>query len=283
MSNLITYSILQYNHSLLLGEVVNIGVLFYFPQEKTIKFVYNKPQRPKSIYPNFDSTTFNRYIRVIESRVKQFKNDLHSEISLLKGFNEFINNHILKEDATALQFTPAQQIINTFDSSQEAIHAYSNLFLPMVLTTKPAEKESDKHIVKGFESLIRKSPVAWAKFEKKPKLKHNDIELVFDLSWKNGSTNLIKALSFDLTDKFQIQRKTAEYCSYLGWFKNYSLLHNTRFDLLISQPKNKQLFQAYNKAQEMLTETQAPLKLITPAELKRYSEYAIEELIKQNN
>ena len=62
MNKVLTYSILQYKHSLLLGEAINIGVLFYFPEENHLEFAYGTSTRARAIYEDFDTTLFNSLI-----------------------------------------------------------------------------------------------------------------------------------------------------------------------------------------------------------------------------
>jgi hypothetical protein len=51
MNKSIIYSILQYKHSLALGEILNVGILFYFPEEKQFEFALGDASRLKAIYP----------------------------------------------------------------------------------------------------------------------------------------------------------------------------------------------------------------------------------------
>jgi hypothetical protein len=62
MSNYFTYSVLQYKHSLALGEILNVGILFYFPDDGCFEFINGDGSRVKSVYPDFDNSLFNGYL-----------------------------------------------------------------------------------------------------------------------------------------------------------------------------------------------------------------------------
>ena len=53
MKNVFAYSILQYRHSLALGEALNVGIVFAFPEFKKYTFKYAHSHRLRLIYPGF--------------------------------------------------------------------------------------------------------------------------------------------------------------------------------------------------------------------------------------
>lgn len=50
----LTYNILQYKHSQLPGEALNVGILFFFGPEETPHFVTGNFHRVKAAYADFD-------------------------------------------------------------------------------------------------------------------------------------------------------------------------------------------------------------------------------------
>ena len=53
-----TYSLLQYHHSQLLGEVINIDLIVYFPDSSRLEFVYpEKLLRLRYAYPSVPEKT----------------------------------------------------------------------------------------------------------------------------------------------------------------------------------------------------------------------------------
>lgn len=129
MNSYLTYSVLQYKYSIVLGESLNVGILFYFPEENFLEFVSGDGNRVKAIYPDFDTSLFNGYIKLIKSNV--FKHvDLFNEKPFDSDFAKFIHKYILAEDAAGLIFHKPVNIKNVFADRQEAINEFSKLLLP---------------------------------------------------------------------------------------------------------------------------------------------------------
>ena len=69
-----TYSILKYQHSALLGESLNIGVLIYFPFEDKFVFKYSRNlSRVKAVYEVVSEKTIKHYLFQIENSIKNLR------------------------------------------------------------------------------------------------------------------------------------------------------------------------------------------------------------------
>ena len=136
MSNYLTYSILQYKHNLSLGESLNVGILFYFPDENIFEFVSGDGSRAKAIYPDFDNSLFNSYLKTIIDKVK-----IQSEVIKVSpngiDFLKFIHSNILGEDAAGLIFREPSLVKNVFENRKIAVEEFSKLLLPVILVEKP--------------------------------------------------------------------------------------------------------------------------------------------------
>ena len=67
-----TYALLQYHHSQVLGEVLNIGLVVYFPDHNKLDFIYpNKLIRLKFAYPDVPEKTIKSYFKYFQSRVDE--------------------------------------------------------------------------------------------------------------------------------------------------------------------------------------------------------------------
>ncbi len=130
MSNLFSCSILQYHHSQLLGESLNVGMLFYFADEPHLYFTTGNINRVKAAYPNFDITLFNAVVRSIRSKLVFARQShlVHESKTFL--FKDYIFDNILAADAIALQFSEPVAAVNSFGSPREAIESYTRIFLP---------------------------------------------------------------------------------------------------------------------------------------------------------
>src|SRR6266516_1915982 len=156
-----TYSVLQYRHSLVLGEAINVGILFQFPTEEKLEFVSGNAYRLKSIYPNFDHTVYNYLIKSIEKKIKEGNESLFRSLNAKSDFKRYINSAILSEDATVLQFQEPVNVLNNrgnigkSDRIEKIVDEFTKLLLHEVIIKKPEIIRHNEHfLIKKFTSYI---------------------------------------------------------------------------------------------------------------------------------
>lgn len=288
MNKHFSYSILQYKHSLTLGEVLNVGVLFHFPSSEHtrdhIEFVFGNGYRAKSIYPHFDTSLFNSFLKTINKKIVD-ANNLYQAEALNEGFREFIHKYILAEDASALQFTEPFSVVNSFKNNGQAVKSFSEFLLPGIVTEHPKiTKHNEAFIVRKYLGYIfenhNKEDVQDKLIKNKIITNENGVNLKFEIAWQNGSLNLVKPVSFDLNNTLSIQNKAAEIKGYLEWFTETAKKDNLNFDFLIAKPQNRSLYKIYDTCLKSIDETKAPKRLFVDNEWEEYSEYTFEQLSK---
>jgi hypothetical protein len=136
------YSILQYKHSELLGEAINIALLVYFPSSKKIEFITGNAQRIKNIYPEFNLPFFETVLKKITHKVQSLKEQLSLQNIAINDFDEFLHQNVLAEDATVLQFTRSNTVAQRNEFAEQLIDTYADLFLP---DRKKNPKSKPKH------------------------------------------------------------------------------------------------------------------------------------------
>jgi hypothetical protein len=291
MNNSFTYSVLQYRHSLVLGEAINVGILFEFPSSEKLEFVSGNAQRLKAIYPDFDPTVYNYLIKSIERKLKEEGETLFHHHNFKTDFKRYLHSAILPEDATVLQFQDPVSVLadkgETYEvrSIGDTVEVFSNLLLPGIITKKPeVVRHNENFLIKRFTGYLLPHPGLEKRIKRNTVIKTNvnksEIELKFDFSWENGSTNFIKPVSFDLTEERAILDKSLVNYGYLNLLGDYAKDNNYRFDFFISKPHDRKLYKSYDNAIGLLNQAEAPKRLITEEDLKDYSEEAIESLSK---
>lgn len=279
ISDKITYSTLQYKHNLILGEVVNVGILFYFHEDKVFEFAHGDYTRPKLIYPSFDSNLFNAYLKEI---VNTLKRDvlLFAELENRVQISDYIKSNILAPDAAGLVFCEPVTIENFFKTRVEAIQEYSKLLLPGINTGKPKlQKHNENFIIRKFNNYIfSKEPKIEEKFEKDILVKTKYFKIKFDLSWSSITQKSLKPISFDYDDESSIQNKAATFHSFFLDLKHYSEINNHKFDFLIAKPQKNDLNPVYQNAIDLLSSATNGNSLIFEDEWEKYSSNLIQEL-----
>lgn len=291
MKRTILYSILQYKHSLVLGEAVNIGVIFSFPEDNQIYFVAGNTKRVKSIYPHFDSGIFNIFSKSTNNtllyRSINSHNNLFGNLLFLantkESLKEYINTHILPEDSTSLQFTDIYTSINSFENNEIAIEQISKNFLPEIDNKKELSKHNEHYIQKRFlDRIIEKNINPDHRFIKNKVIDYKGVRLGFELAWKNGITHLVKPISFDLQEGNAIQNKSVTYFGYLDLLNEYAKINEYKFDLLLGKPQDDGLISYYENAVEILDRSTAPKEIILEENILTYSDSTAEILHKKD-
>src|SRR5438034_1829686 len=130
MTKYLLYSVLQYKHSLVLGESLNIGIIFSFPDDNTIFFVTGNQQRVKNVYPNFDSSIYNSISKSISNKLASYSkknNTLFTDeksvfvITTKESLKEYITKFVWIDDSTSLQFSETFTAVNSFETPQKAV------------------------------------------------------------------------------------------------------------------------------------------------------------------
>ncbi|PZR25898.1 MAG: hypothetical protein DI535_16455 [Citrobacter freundii] len=133
-----SYSILRYHHSILLGEVINVGILFLFPSVRRLEFVADTGTRVQAIYHDFDSTVYNYIINNIRNNVEKNQLTFFEDINSKSALKKLIDAKILAEDATVLQFAEPVNVLacdSRCDDTTEkelarTVQEFSRLLLP---------------------------------------------------------------------------------------------------------------------------------------------------------
>lgn len=271
MTEQFTYSILKYQHSQLLGESLNVGVLFSFDQDAKLYFVAGNPQRVKAVYPEFDANIFQSIAKSIKYKVAQSaKIELFRNKYILK---DYINTILLPEDSSALQFSEIYAAVNSLGSNQRAVDEFARLLLPSVETKKEEVKHNEGFILKKFtDSIIKRNITIDHRMRRDYPIKIKGVHLNFDLSWKNGIVHLVKPISFDLKEEREILQKSVTFFGYLDLLKDHAKKHDLKFDLLVAGPQDNKLQSVYDDALYNLSRSPAPKEIVTEEKLEEYSE-----------
>ena len=105
-----TYSLLRYIHSQVLGEVVNVGMLFIFPEQRQVIFLHPaRLKRLTSLYQAFPEHLVKASLRSFAKKSRAINRhwDLFADALLRQSADAFIAAEFLPSDDSALQFHAA--------------------------------------------------------------------------------------------------------------------------------------------------------------------------------
>ena len=281
------YSTLKYQHSALLGESLNIGVLIYFPFEDKIVFKYSKNLgRIKAIYDVISEKTIKHYLSQIESTVKNFSDYKSPFFDIDKDnfFDLFIEKNILPKDGSVLQFAESKQAFLNSRTTEETIAYLSNRFIFEVQKSHSFNNSlKEPQLTKKFYGYL--SDLDFEKINSTDERFHKDYIVVnetgnefnFEYAWQNGTLNLVKAISFDLKEARGLADKAYKNFGLFTDLKNEAIANNLRYDLLIGKPVSKDLYREFDHAINLLS-TLEKVDIIFEDEIENYSKIAIKAL-----
>ncbi len=280
MKNYFSYSLLQYKHSLILGEALNIGILFYFPNEKLLQFSFGNSHRIKAVYPDFDLSLFNSLVNTFKRKLVDSSNIFINQ-ELHEGLKSYIQNYLSSENSSALQFSDPVISKNTFLYNQDTINHYSRQLLPGIITERPSVIKHNEHfIIKEYIGyVIEKDRNLERKIQRNKEISVEGMIWKFDVAWEFDSLNLVKPVSFDLTDELTIQSKSAYIHGLLSVLNTYSVSNNCRFDLLFSKPRDRKLFKVYDNAVKIIDSAKSPKRIIEQNNWPSYFEETVNSLL----
>lgn len=281
------YSILKYQHSALLGESLNIGVLIFFPQENKFVFKYSKNlTRIKAVYDIVSEKIIKLYLNQIEENIKSISNyaffdDLDLENP--NNFNIYIDNYILPRDSSVLQFSDSKISIYNLDLNTTILNITNKFLLEKDKNLHSSIVHKEPYLVKKFISYL-------SEFDSEIFSQHNDKifknykvtneagnEFNFEYGWQNSYLNLVKPISFDLKDSRHIAEKAYKNFGLFTDLKNEAEVLNLKYDLLIGLPSSKELYKDFDHALKLLQNLDR-VDIILENDIEDYSSKAFEAI-----
>ncbi len=273
MTKIFKYSILKYRPSYLLGEQVNIGLLFFFLEDKKVLFLHpSKLRRLTQFYPDTNLRIIKKYLAAFNRKANKI--DLPSD---LVNFDNFIEDSFFAKDASSFYFTTVKS--GSYTHLSKIIAYYNQLYFGVYEGKSKRNKKDETYLKSTFKNILESQLLGnkekLALFRANPSIKNKISSTNFDMAWQNGSTNLIKFLSFDLMEKGTFQEKSFRWFGELSQLENTAKEQNLKIDLVLTKPQDKQLFSFYDKAISVLEDIPTPKKIIEESDISPYISKAI--------
>lgn len=285
MSETCQYTLLQYQHSLLLGERLNIGLLVIFPHLKKLYFRHPANlKRVKAVYPQVPEQLLKSYFQgfIRKAELLNRKPELFSGYRLENDPVGFLNSEFLIADDSALQFSTTRTSVQFSPSPEVVVNQLYQLHLGLYeAEEEPKGQHNEAYLSLQYKKLIREQNPEL--FSRKLIRENHVIEKLgnhyqFDYAWQNGTFNLVKPVSFDLLKPESIVNKATRYFGEFTLLEEEADTQNLRFDVLLAKPRLHQLFKSYDNALKLL-EKPRHVKLVEETDLTDYSQLTLESLL----
>ncbi len=279
MNPTVAYSLLKYTHSKLIGEELNVGILFVFPEIKRVEFLFPQSiSRIKKTYPNASVELIKSYLASFRKKAPKLNKHIEKYIF---GFDELISEQFLVPDGSSLQFSKFSHALQIGDI-ENTKKIYYDLYLGHYDSPHHNEphRKNDKVIVNQCKKLIihKRPEVEKALHIDKQPIKIGKISFKFDLRWQNGTSNLIKGVSFDFKDEDDITDRALLIQNQLNYLEKEIIKSNARVDLLLSKPQNLKFIDAYEYAKSILKDSIANKEIIEEEGIESYADKVVKEI-----
>ncbi len=265
-----TYTILRYAHDTTTGEFVNVAVALCAPEIHFVR-AKGKTTRVSKVYPSA-GTKGNK----LQSRVKGICDAFKALETTQKnqlGFSDdktimTIAHKILPHDDSSFQWSPPGAGLT--ENPQKTLEA---LFDRMVTKHEPQPEKKhrkESEIWRDFSHLLENRNPGLS-FIPKSVLTSSNVPYEFHHAVKNGFFHCIEPLSFDLANEENIIEKAQLKLGQMISIEE--ALTDVRVYLLLGEPQNAQLHEAFKKARGILG--------MVPKSLKVYSEAESDSLIRE--
>ena len=277
------YSVLKYQYSQVLGEVLNVGLLAFFADEW--RFIYpQKLTRLKELYPDVEENHIKTYLQSFEKHSQKLSDRLQQEIDFeqfsISDFEQKIKQEFLIKDDSALQFSEAKTSVkysNNIDKISQNL--YQKYFFPYDISQE--KRKDEEFILKELKILLKENQGIYNKYfqnQESKKISNEKTTLKVDLHWKNGQTHLVQPLNFDLKKETSIDNKANRYFGKLIQLQSEIEKGQYIIDIPLAKPSEKRLFKYYDRATRILSDAPAT-NLIEEDKLQDYAEDTIRQLI----
>jgi hypothetical protein len=282
-----TYGLLRYEHSQILGEVLNIGIIVYFPTQKKLEFIYPaKLIRLRFAYPNVPEKTIKGYFRYFKKRVEELNlnPEIFSDYDLSKSLKEFIEREFLPSDSSALQFGNYRtSVLYTPDLEHIKNQLYNLYFSVFQYQENAAKRIDESTLLNKYKRFLKEHSHQSAAIKETNRFHYDysiepnsSSKIKFDVAWQDDAElHLVKPVSFDLSRPETITRKAYQYYGQYIDLQEYAEQKNYLFDVIIAKPRTRSLFKTFDNAIRLLQKP-ARVNLIDQSELNSYSKTTAE-------
>ncbi len=266
------YSVLRYRHSYFLSEKVNAGLLFFFPEEDRVDFLYpNHLQRISQLYSDFSVIGLRKYLHAFDKQAKKLTKTVLGDGDLFEysDFKKIISKYFLVEDSTSLFFSEIKE--GTYKDAKQTLKFYQDRYLSVYEKRSQRNRKDERYILNRVEDQLKLHKLNYSEeIRKDYVLKTPYLTRTFNYAWKNGSTNLVTPVGLDLKQKESIERKACTWRGRLETFSTKATENNLKFDLIVSRPADKHLFKTYDNVLKILENNEAPKDIIEVDKLDSY-------------
>lgn len=288
-----SYVQLQYHHSQILGEVLNVGLFAYFPEKNQLRFIYpEKLIRLRLAYPDVHEKSIRSYLKYFESRVSELNlsPEIFANYNLAESFLNFLHAEFLQSDSSALQLGQVKKSVMYSASLEVIADQLYNLYFSVFKQQEAVSGRIDEsNLLVKYKKIFNEINLKSSKSDLETALKfdfkiakNSGPPLNFEVAWSDKRLlHLIKPISFDLLKSESIQNKAYRFYGQFLDLDSYATENSIKFDLLLANPKSKSLFKTYDNALRLLRKPNN-VDVIEFGDINHYAQITADSVIYHN-
>lgn len=262
-----SFSVLRYVHDPVSQEFANVGVAVFSAQSRYFAAVCAQHYgRISKIFGTIDGDRFRQTMRFIQDRVRRIGSELSDSLFFEANLTiEGLLAGILPPDDSAFQFSPAGVGLGT--NLDETLKGLFARFVDKYSSPEPVRRDEEEVWKVYREPLDRRhlTPFLGPK-----KIIAPNYEYEFKHSWKNEIHHVYEPVSFDLIESNSIVDKANR------WLGRATSLADSkdkfRLHLLLGEPQDTGLKNAFTKARNILNKIPNKPELIREGEAEDFAE-----------
>ena len=282
------YSVLKYRHSIVTNETLNVGILFLLADGR-LEFHYpSKLARISTVFASFPISFVRNTLATFNYTANKLSKNSDSNLFYYNDFKSLITKHFLTENSGSFFFSEVKKgfypNLDTGGSIDEkGIKEYYYKLYLGEYEEETSLKKNERYILDTIRDIIK----SYFSSELESKLKVNKVlhdpygnfNEKFEYGWKNTKLNLITPIGFDLANDQSFEAKALRWNAILNFFKEPATIENINFDILLTEPKRKDLRGSFNKAVDIIEKSNAPIRFVKENNYKKYVKEAVDVVL----
>jgi hypothetical protein len=263
------FSLLRFVYDPLTQEFLNIGVVLFSPENNFLQARFtNRYGRISRMFGRIDGGSFKATTSYIERKVTAVNDKLVRGLlfrNIKEGLDSILNE-VLPPDDSAIRFVFGG--VGVSDDLSKTLDELFERYVARYESPNEYARRDENDVWKVFQEPLRAKHVYSHLVPKK--ITARDYEYEFERSWKNGVWHLFEPVSFDLSDERSILEKASRW---VGRTTSLSdSLEPFKLFLLLGEPTDSRLNDAYQRAKNLLNKIPIPRELVPERDAEQFAE-----------
>lgn len=213
-----TYTILRYVHDPAAGEAVNIGLLFYAPEARYVRFLHETRYGHLSkLFSGFQFEEYNKFLTWFSAAVERFQASLNQSQAQLFTLDDLpadagvFARHLVPDQGLSFQFgTTGAGLTRRVNATTES------LFHRFVTSQRPGDatrkRRDDDDVWAAYQGIFQRHAIT--RVLHPHTVNTSGFEIPFEHAFQNEKWHAIKPMSFDYQESSTIRERAAQWMGY---------------------------------------------------------------------